>query len=74
MGKTKEYYWDLADQDLNDIAVAYKNEQITHEQAKEKILNNPGIRMFSDLDVHEVDDWLHYIKGNQNEQSPIQHV
>ena len=55
MSKVKNYYWDMAEKAVDAIIIELKNNAITKEAAKAKIMNVEGLN-FLDIDEHNVDE------------------
>ena len=55
MSKVKNYYWDLAEKTVDAILLELKNNAITKEAAKAKIMNVDNVNL-CDIDEHNVDE------------------
>ena len=55
MSKVKNYYWDQAEKAVDAILLELKNNAITKEAAKAKIMNVEGLN-FLDIDEYNVDE------------------
>ena len=55
MSKVKNYYWDMAEKAVDAIIIELKNNAITKEAAKAKIMNVEGLN-FLDIDEHNIDE------------------
>ena len=55
MSKTKNYYWDQAEKAVDAILLELKNNAITKEAAKTKIMNVEAVNLL-DIDEHNVDE------------------
>ena len=55
MSKTKNYYWDLAEKAVDAILLELKNQSISKEAAKAKIMNVDNVNL-CDIDEYNVDE------------------
>ena len=55
MSKVKNYYWDMAEKAVDAIIIELKNNAITKEAAKAKIMTVEGLN-FLDIDEFNVDE------------------
>ena len=55
MSKTKQWAWDTAEKEVDDILSQLKNNAISKEAAKAKIMNVQNIELCS-IDEHNVDE------------------
>ena len=55
MSKVKNYYWDLAEKAVDAILLELKNNAISKEAAKAKIMNVQNVELCS-IDEHNVDE------------------
>ena len=55
MSKVKNYYWDQAEKAVDAILLELKNNAITKEAAKVKIMNVEAVEL-CDIDEHNVDE------------------
>ncbi len=55
MSKVKNYYWDQAEKAVDAILLELKNNAITKEAAKTKIMNVESVEL-CDIDEHNVDE------------------
>ena len=55
MSKVKNYYWDMAEKAVDAIIIELKNNAITKEAAKAKIMTVEGLN-FLDIDEHNIDE------------------
>ena len=55
MSKTKNYYWDQAEKAVDAILLELKNNAITKEAAKAKIMNVEAVEL-CDIDENNVDE------------------
>ena len=55
MSKVKNYYWDQAEKAVDKILIELKNNSITKEAAKAKIMNVEAVEL-CDIDEHNVDE------------------
>ena len=55
MSKVKNYYWDQAEKAVDAILLELKNNAITKEAAKAKIMNAEAVEL-CDIDEHNVDE------------------
>ena len=55
MSKVKNYYWDLAEKAVDAILIELKNNSISKEAAKAKIMNVQNVDLCS-IDEHNVDE------------------
>ena len=55
MSKVKNYYWDQAEKAVDLILKELKNQSISKETAKAKIMNVEAVNLL-DIDEHNVDE------------------
>jgi hypothetical protein len=55
MSKTKNYYWDQAEKAVDAILLELKNQSISKEAAKAKIMNVEALDLL-DIDEYNVDE------------------
>ena len=55
MSKVKNYYWDQAEKAVDLILKELKNQSISKEAAKAKIMNVEAVNLL-DIDEHTVDE------------------
>ena len=55
MSKTKQWAWDTAEKEVDDILSQLKNNAISKEAAKVKIMNVQNVELCS-IDEHNVDE------------------
>ena len=55
MSKTKQWAWDQAEKEVDDILSQLKNNAISKEAAKAKIMNVQNVELCS-IDEHNVDE------------------
>ena len=55
MSKTKQWAWDTAEKEVDDILSQLKNNAIIKEAAKAKIINVQNVELCS-IDEHNVDE------------------
>ena len=55
MSKTKQWAWDTAEREVDDILSQLKNNAISKEAAKAKIMNVQNVELCS-IDEHNVDE------------------
>ena len=55
MSKTKKWAWDTAEKEVDDILSQLKNNAISKEAAKAKIMNVQNVELCS-IDEHNVDE------------------
>ena len=55
MSKTKNYYWDQAEKAVDAILLELKNQSISKEAAKAKIMNVEALDLL-DIDEHNIDE------------------
>ena len=55
MSKVKNYYWDMAEKAVDAIIIELKNNAITKEAAKAKIMTVEGLN-FLDIDEYNIDE------------------
>ena len=55
MSKTKQWAWDAAEKEVDDILSQLKNNAISKEAAKAKIMNVQNVELCS-IDEHNVDE------------------
>ena len=55
MSKTKQWAWDTAEKEVDDILSQLKNNAISKEAAKAKIMNVQNVDLCS-IDEHNVDE------------------
>ena len=55
MSKTKQWAWDTAEKEVDDILSQLKNNVISKEAAKAKIMNVQNVELCS-IDEHNVDE------------------
>ena len=55
MSKTKQWAWDTAEKEVDDILSQLKNNAISKEAAKAKIMNVENVDLCS-IDEHNVDE------------------
>ena len=55
MSKVKNYYWDQAEKAVDAIMAELKNNAISKEAAKAKIMNVEAVNLL-DIDEHNVDE------------------
>lgn len=55
MSKVKNYYWDQAEKAVDLILKELKNQSISKEAAKAKIMNVEAVNLL-DIDEHNVDE------------------
>ena len=55
MSKVKNYYWDQAEKAVDAILLELKNNAISKEAAKAKIMNVEAVNLL-DIDEHNVDE------------------
>ena len=55
MSKVKNYYWDLAEKAVDAILLELKNNAITKEAAKAKIMNVDNVNMLG-IEEYNVDE------------------
>jgi len=55
MSKVKNYYWDQAEKAVDAILAELKNNSISKEAAKAKIMNVEAVNLL-DIDEHNVDE------------------
>ena len=58
MSKVKNYYWDQAEKAVDLILKELKNQSISKEAAKAKIMNVEAVNLL-DIDEHNVDEVIH---------------
>jgi hypothetical protein len=59
MSKTKQYYSDNAENQVDKIIACMKSGQIDEDKAKKEILNVDNVNML-DIDEHNIDDVIYY--------------
>ena len=55
MSKVKNYYWDLAEKAVDAILLELKNNAISKEAAKTKIMNVEAVDLL-DIDEYNIDE------------------
>ena len=55
MSKVKNYYWDLAEKAVDAILIELKNNSISKEAAKAKIMNVDNVNMLG-IEEYNVDE------------------
>ena len=55
MSKTKQWAWDTAEKEVDDILSQLKNNAISKEAAKAKVMNVQNVELCS-IDEHNVDE------------------
>ena len=55
MSKVKNYYWDQAEKAVDAILLELKNQSISKEAAKAKIMNVEALDLL-DIDEHNIDE------------------
>ena len=55
MSKVKNYYWDLAEKAVDAILLELKNQSISKEAAKAKIMNVEAVNLL-DIDEFNIDE------------------
>lgn len=60
MSKTKQYYTDQVEKQVDEITDKYVNNQITEDQATKDIENIDNVELV--LDKNNIDEWLYYAK------------
>jgi hypothetical protein len=63
MSKTKNYYWDLAETAVDAILLELKNQSISKEAAKAKIMQVDNLDLI-DIDEWNIDEILDIEMGN----------
>jgi hypothetical protein len=63
MSKTKNYYWDLAEKAVDAILLELKNQSISKEAAKAKIMQVDNLDLI-DIDEWNIDEILDIEMGN----------
>ena len=63
MSKTKNYYWDLAENAVDAILLELKNQSISKEAAKAKIMQVDNLDLI-DIDEWNIDEILDIEMGN----------
>ena len=58
MSKTKQWAWDTAEKEVDDILSQLKNNAISKEAAKAKIMNVQNVDLCS-IDVSSTDSQIH---------------
>ena len=61
MSKTKNYYWDLAEKEVDKITNEYLAGKIDQDTAENKISDIDNVNMIG-IDEHNVGDHLYYAK------------
>ena len=61
MSKTKNYYWDLAEKEVDKITDEYLTGKIDQDTAENKISNVDNVNLVG-IDEHNVCDHLYYAK------------
>ena len=61
MSKTKNYYWDLAEKEVDKITDEYLTGKIDQDTAENKISNVDNVNLVG-IDEHNVGDHLYYAK------------
>jgi hypothetical protein len=61
MSKTKNYYWDLAEKEVDKITNDYLAGKIDQDTAENKISNVDNVNLVG-IDEHNVGDHLYYAK------------
>jgi hypothetical protein len=61
MSKTKNYFWDLAEQESDTIINKYVKDEITKDDAIKQLSNVENIAL-CDIDEHNVEEVLYYAK------------
>ena len=61
MSKTKNYFWDLAEQESDTIINKYVKDEITKDHAIKQLSNVENIAL-CDIDEHNVEEVLYYAK------------
>jgi len=61
MSKTKNYFWDLAEQESDTIINKYVKDEITKDYAIKQLSNVENIALF-DIDSYNVEEVLYYAK------------
>ena len=61
MSKTKNYFWDLAEQESDTIINKYVKDEITKDDAIKQLSNVDNIAL-CDIDEHNVEEVLYYAK------------
>ena len=61
MSKTKNYYWDLAEKEVDKITNDYLAGKIDQDTAENKISGIDNVNMIG-IDEHNVGDHLYYAK------------
>ena len=61
MSKTKNYYWDLAEKEVDKITNEYLAGKIDQDTAENKISNVDNVNLVG-IDEHNVGDHLYYAK------------
>jgi hypothetical protein len=59
MSKTKQYYSDNAENQVDQILAHMKSGQIDEDKAKKEILNVDNVNML-DIDEHNIDEVIYY--------------
>jgi len=59
MSKTKTYYTNEAENQVDQILAHMKSGQIDEDKAKKEILNVDNVNML-DIDEHNIDDVIYY--------------
>ena len=62
MSKVKNYYWDLAEKAVDAILIELKNNSISKEAAKAKIMNVDNLELVG-IDEYNVDEVLDMAKS-----------
>lgn len=65
MSKVKNYYWDLAEKQSDEIIMNFCQGKITHADAKQQLSNVEGIEL-CDINDYNVDEVLHYSLEDYN--------
>lgn len=65
MSKVKNYYWDQAEKQSDEIIMNFCQGKITHADAKQQLSNVEGIEL-CDINDYNVDEVLHYSLEDYN--------
>ena len=71
MSKTKNYYWDLAEKEVDKITNEYLAGKIDQDTAENKISGVDNVNMLG-IDEHNVGDHLYYAKEESKADVALQ--
>lgn len=58
MGRVKSWGMDQAEKKIATILTEFEEKKITHQEAKDKLLNDETVEMFGGVDISNVEDLL----------------